>query len=83
MRKLLNRKIREQAGICAICHEDFTDCNDIVPDHKEPKGFEKRHGAMIPERQSLAGFRQAKSAIIHLVPGIFCHGHDKCLGHDY
>jgi len=31
MRKLLNRKIRQQAGICAICHEEFTDYNDIVP----------------------------------------------------
>ena len=31
MRKLLNRKIRQQGGICAICHEEFTDYNDIVP----------------------------------------------------
>ena len=34
MRKLLNRKILEQAGICAICHEEFTDYNDVVPDHR-------------------------------------------------
>jgi hypothetical protein len=39
MRKLLNRKVRQQAGICAICHEEFTDHNDIVPDHKNPKGI--------------------------------------------
>jgi hypothetical protein len=39
MRKLLNRKVRQQAGICAICHEEFTDYNDIVPDHKNPKGM--------------------------------------------
>ena len=39
MRKLLNRKVRQQAGICAICHEKFTDYNDIVPDHKNPKGM--------------------------------------------
>jgi len=32
MRKLLNRKVRQQAGICALCHEEFTDYNDIVPD---------------------------------------------------
>ena len=38
MRKLLNRKITEQNGICAICFEEFTDYNDVVPDHKEPKG---------------------------------------------
>jgi len=39
MRKLLNRKIREQAGICAICHEEFTVYNDVVPDHRNPKGM--------------------------------------------
>jgi 5-methylcytosine-specific restriction endonuclease McrA len=39
MRKLLNRKIVQQGGICAICHEDFTDYNDVVPDHKNPKGM--------------------------------------------
>ena len=39
MRKLLNRKVRQQAGICAICSEEFTDYNDIVPDHKNPKGM--------------------------------------------
>lgn len=39
MRKLLNRKIVEQGGKCAICHEEFTDYNDIVPDHKNPEGM--------------------------------------------
>jgi hypothetical protein len=39
MRKLLNRKIVQQGGICAICHEDFTDYNDVVPDHRDPKGM--------------------------------------------
>ncbi len=39
MRKLLNRKIRQQAGVCALCHEVFTDYNDIVPDHRDPKGM--------------------------------------------
>jgi hypothetical protein len=42
MRKLLNRKIRQQSGICAICHEEFTDYNDIVPDHKGPKEWAER-----------------------------------------
>jgi hypothetical protein len=37
MRRLLNRKIVEQGGKCALCHEDFTDHSDIVPDHKNPK----------------------------------------------
>ncbi len=31
MRKLMNRKIVEQDRKCAICHEEFTDYNDIVP----------------------------------------------------
>jgi hypothetical protein len=30
MRKLLNRKVRQQAGICVICHEEFTEYDDIV-----------------------------------------------------
>jgi hypothetical protein len=38
MRKLLNQKIAEQGGKCAICHEDFSDCSEVVPDHIEPKG---------------------------------------------
>jgi hypothetical protein len=36
MRKLLNRKIIEQGRKCAICREEFTEYNDVVPDHKEP-----------------------------------------------
>ena len=39
MRKLLNRKIVEQDKKCAICHEEFTSYNDIVPDHRSPKGM--------------------------------------------
>jgi hypothetical protein len=39
MQKLLNRKIVEQGRKCAICHEEFTHYNDIVPDHKDPKGM--------------------------------------------
>jgi hypothetical protein len=39
MRKLLNRKVVEQDRQCAICHEEFTDYNDIVPDHIDPKGM--------------------------------------------
>jgi hypothetical protein len=31
MRKLLNRKIVEQDGKCAICHESFSDYNEIAP----------------------------------------------------
>jgi len=39
MRKLLNRKIVEQDKICAICHFEFTDYNDAVLDHENPKGM--------------------------------------------
>jgi len=39
MRKLLKRKVAEQNRICAICHHEFTDYNDVVPDHKDPKGM--------------------------------------------
>jgi hypothetical protein len=39
MRKLLNRKIAEQDGKCAICHKEFVEYSDIVPDHRHPKGM--------------------------------------------
>jgi hypothetical protein len=39
MRKLLKRKIVEQDKKCAICHEEFADYSDIVPDHRDPKGM--------------------------------------------
>ena len=39
MRKLLKRKGREQNGICALCHHEFIEYNDIVPDHRDPKGM--------------------------------------------
>src|SRR5450755_3487767 len=39
MRKLLKRKVAEQHRICAICHQEFTDYNDVVPDHRDPKGM--------------------------------------------
>lgn len=39
MRKLLKRKIVAQESKCAICYEVFTDYNDVVPDHKNPKGM--------------------------------------------
>lgn len=39
MRKLLNRKIVDQDRRYAICHNEFTDCNDIVPDTEVPKEF--------------------------------------------
>ena len=38
VRKLLNRKIVEQDGECAICHKEFTHYNDIVPDHTQGDG---------------------------------------------
>lgn len=39
MRKLLQRKILEQNMQCGICDREFTDCDDIVPDHIKPRGL--------------------------------------------
>lgn len=39
MRKVLDRKIEEQQGICAVCKEPMTDYSDIMPDHEKPKGL--------------------------------------------
>ncbi len=38
LRRLKDKKIREQEGKCGICHKDFTDYRDIVPDHIDPRG---------------------------------------------
>jgi hypothetical protein len=34
-----NRNIVEQDRKCAICHEEFTDYNDVVSDHEDPRGM--------------------------------------------
>ena len=39
MRKLMDRKIAAQNGICALGKERFTDYGDIVPDHIHPRGM--------------------------------------------
>lgn len=39
MRKLMNRKITAQNGICGICREKFTDYSDVVPNHISPRGM--------------------------------------------
>lgn len=39
MRKLMDRKIAAQNGVCPLCLAEFTDYNDIVPDHISPRGM--------------------------------------------
>jgi hypothetical protein len=39
MRQLLDQKIREQNGMCSIGGEPLTNYNDVVPDHKQPRGM--------------------------------------------
>ena len=39
MRKLMDRKIVEQSGECALCRIAFTEYGDVVPDHVNPKGM--------------------------------------------
>ena len=51
MRKLLNRKISEQAGRCPICHKEFAEYSDIIPDHHVPSGISLprlRHNVAAP-----------------------------------
>jgi hypothetical protein len=38
MRKLLNQKIVSQGGKCGICGAEFTDYDDVVPDHNKSAG---------------------------------------------
>ena len=44
MRKLLNRKIVEQAGKCAVCHHDFVTVLTSYPTTETPKEWEARGG---------------------------------------
>lgn len=63
MRRLLNVKIIKQNRVCAICQEEFTDYNDIVPDHLNPKGMGE-HGATsirITSRQCTTGAIQKRA----------------------
>lgn len=39
MNKVTAQKVREQHGLCSICDGPLTDMNDVVPDHKEPRGL--------------------------------------------
>jgi len=39
MRKLMDRKIVAQNGICPLCKIQFTNHDDIVPDHINPRGM--------------------------------------------
>lgn len=39
MRKLINRKIIAQNGICPLCKGQFSDYSDVVPDHINPRGM--------------------------------------------
>lgn len=39
MRKLVDRKIAAQNGICGLCKKPFTDYSDIVPGHISPRGM--------------------------------------------
>lgn len=39
MRKVLDRKIQEQQGICGICENPMEDYREVVPDHILPKGL--------------------------------------------
>jgi len=37
--KAAKSEIVEQNRVCPICHEGITDYNDVVPDHRGPKGW--------------------------------------------
>jgi hypothetical protein len=39
MTKVLIKKVHEQFGWCSICQMMLEDMQDVVPDHKEPRGM--------------------------------------------
>jgi hypothetical protein len=48
MRKLLDRKIVAQNGICGICKEKFTDYSDVVPIISAPVAWAAPGATIIP-----------------------------------
>lgn len=56
MKKLLNRKIVEQNGICGLREESLTDYNDVVPDHMCVKAYPCRVYAIMLPRESAASY---------------------------
>lgn len=52
MRKVIYKKIIEQNGLCSIGGEELTDMNDVVPDHKSPRGM---NGARRDDRSENIG----------------------------
>jgi len=47
IKKVLDRKIREQHGVCPACNLAMEDYSDIEPDHIKPKGM---NGARADDR---------------------------------
>jgi 5-methylcytosine-specific restriction endonuclease McrA len=39
MKKVVDKKIREQDAKCALCGEPFEDYSNVAPDHIKPKGM--------------------------------------------
>lgn len=39
MKRLLVKKVKDQHGLCGICHQEFLDISEVVPDHIEPRGM--------------------------------------------
>jgi hypothetical protein len=63
MRKLLHRKIVEQGRECALCQVRFTNYNDIVPDHINPRVWGEPGGTTIPTtfRRCTGGANEEKT----------------------
>jgi 5-methylcytosine-specific restriction endonuclease McrA len=38
-RRTLFKRVEMQAGLCAICQKHFSDMDDVVPDHRQPRGM--------------------------------------------
>jgi hypothetical protein len=57
MRKLLKRKVVEQNGMCGICHQPFTDYNDVVLITEIRREWAERGETTIPttSRQHIGG----------------------------
>jgi hypothetical protein len=77
MRRLLNRKIRRQACGFALCHEEFTDYNDIMPHHRKQNVAGLEESGTIasmhrPLSSGISTFDQAALPVISLKACMQC-----------
>jgi 5-methylcytosine-specific restriction endonuclease McrA len=65
VRRTVLKRIEMQGGYCALCQKPFTDVNDVVGDHKSPRGMDgsRRDDRMIQAAHSKCNMEKGSQRI--------------------